>query len=300
MALSDHVFGGVSTDLKLALVEGYLKAFTKALRNKFARLWYIDAFAGTGERTVRIAAQTENLFDVESDERIERQRGSARIAIDVEPHFDRLIFIDKNPKHCLALKDLKRANAARNIDIFEEDANTAIKQILDGRSWSSTRAVMFLDPYGMNVAWETLEAISQTQSIDVWYLVSLSGIFRQAARDGNAVDEGKRAALTRMLGNDDWEKAWYKRSEKTDLFGAVDESFERVAGIDIMEAYVESRLKDIFPKVLKPLRLKNDRGVPIFALFFAISNPDPIAIGLASKIADHILKSGKASQVRSR
>lgn len=159
---------------------------------------------------------------------------------------------------------------------------------------------MFLDPYGMNVAWETLEAISQTQSIDVWYLVSLSGIFRQAARDGNAVDEGKRAALTRMLGNDDWEKAWYKRSEKTDLFGAVDESFERVAGIDIMEAYVESRLKDIFPKVLKPLRLKNDRGVPIFALFFAISNPDPIAIGLASKIADHILKSGKASQVRSR
>ena len=35
MAISDHEFGGDSTDLKLSLVEGYLTAFTTALRKKF-------------------------------------------------------------------------------------------------------------------------------------------------------------------------------------------------------------------------------------------------------------------------
>jgi hypothetical protein len=41
-------------------------------------------------------------------------------------------------------------------------------------------------------------------------------------------------------------------------------------------------------------------GVPMSALFFAISNPAPKAIGLATKIADHILKTGRSSQVRPR
>ena len=63
MALSDHEFGGVSTDLKLTMVKGYLSAFTTALQNRFEHLWYIDAFAGTGERTVRLEAQDGSLFD---------------------------------------------------------------------------------------------------------------------------------------------------------------------------------------------------------------------------------------------
>ena len=50
------------------------------------------------------------------------------------------------------------------------------------------------------------------------------------------------------------------------------------------------RLETIFPKVLKPLPLPIDRGPQLFSLFLCISNPDPKAIGLASKIGDHILK----------
>jgi hypothetical protein len=93
MALSDHEFGGVSTNLKLSLVERYLSAFTTAPRGKFKELWYIDAFAGTGERTVKLAARDSDLFDAAQDEQIERHRGSARIAIETEPPFDRLIFL---------------------------------------------------------------------------------------------------------------------------------------------------------------------------------------------------------------
>jgi three-Cys-motif partner protein len=284
---------------KFRRAAAYLAAFTTALRGKFQHLWYIDAFAGTGERTVRHAAQDGDLFDPATEERIERRRGSARIAIDVRPPFDRLVFMDKNPKHCAALRGLQSDHPDRQIDVLEGDANEAIRGLLAQRRWPSTRAVMFLDPYGMSVDWETLESIRGTEATDVWYLVSLSGLFRQAARKGSAVDEPKRAALTRMLGTNDWERAWYERAQKTDLFGEVDGEHSRIADVEEMETFVWRRLGSLFPKVLKPLRLTN-RGVPQFALFFAMSNPEPKAIGLATKIAAHILNSGRASQVRPR
>jgi three-Cys-motif partner protein len=300
MKSSDHEFGGVSTDLKLSVVDDYLRAFTTALRKKFNDLWYIDAFAGTGERTVRHAAQKAGLFDPETEGRIERLRGSARIAIDVRPPFDHLVFIDSNKKHCEALRALQANSPDRNIEVLEDDANEAIERLLKGRSWNHARAVMFLDPYGMSVNWTTLQAIQATQAVDVWYLVSLSGLFRQAALDKRALDQSKRLALTRMLGTEEWESAWYKRTERPDLFGAADKDHERVADVDAMEQFVHERLSVLFPKVLKPLRLRTDRGVPMFALFFAISNPEGRAIGLATRIANHILNSGKSSQVRPR
>jgi three-Cys-motif partner protein len=139
-ALSDHEFGGVSTDLKLSMVEGYLSAFTTALRGKFAELWYIDAFAGTGERTTRHAASEGDLLLPRSEERIERQRGSARIAIDVVPHFDRLVFIDKNPRHCDALRSLSRLHPDRKIEVLEGDANQTLRVCLGTSELMTERA----------------------------------------------------------------------------------------------------------------------------------------------------------------
>src|SRR4029077_16511936 len=120
--------------------------------------------------------------------------------------------------------------------------------------------------------WKTLEQVQATEAIDVWYLVSLAGMFRQAARSGDAIDESKRAALTRMLGTDDWEDAWYQRRRAPDLFDDAKIQQVRVASVDTMEKYMWDRLSTLFPKVLPPLRLKMARGVPQFALFFAISN----------------------------
>jgi three-Cys-motif partner protein len=301
MAASDHEFGGVSTDLKLSLVEGYLRAFTTALTGKFSDLWYIDAFAGTGERTVRLPGRDGDLLETPVEERLERRLGSARIAIQVMPPFNRLIFMDKNPRHCIALHELRASHPGRRIDIVEGDANeNIISGIRRRNNWKGTRAVMFLDPYGMSVEWKTLEAIRSTEAIDVWYLVSLAGLSRQAPLRADAMDENKRAALTRMLGTDDWETAWYQRMQREDLFGEVEDGRVRIADVEAIETYVGERLRTLFPKVLPPLRLRNDQGVRQFALFFAISNPEPKAIGLASKIANHILKSGRSSQVRPR
>jgi three-Cys-motif partner protein len=181
----DHEFGAQHTELKLSIVESYLKAFTTALKPKFKELWYIDAFAGTGSRTVRVEARAGDLIDAAVPERIEQRRGSAQIAIDVSPRFDRLVFMDTKPSHCAALRDLARRHPDREIVVVETDANRAIQSAIAWDGWTQTRAVMFLDPYGMDVEWATLEATAATMRTTILSpcpVVFFAGIKRSAGK----------------------------------------------------------------------------------------------------------------------
>jgi three-Cys-motif partner protein len=227
-----------------------------------------------------------------------RHRGSAKIAIDVEPRFDRLIFVEQKPRAVQALHALRAQHPERDIKVIAGDANQEIPKLLQFVNWRRVRAVMFLDPYGMNVDWNTLETIAKTRAIDVWFLFSLSGLYRQAARDANAIDADKRAAITRVLGTDAWEKELYAPCQQS-LF-SDDPSIRRTADVARLEDYVQSRLRTIFPAVLKPMPLPVRTRPQKFSLFFAISNGDGAAIGLATRIANHILQTGISSQYRPR
>ena len=299
-SIGEHEFGGISTDLKLSIVEAYLGAFTTALRSQFRELIYIDAFAGTGERTVRRATSQSNLFDTDAPAQIERLRGSARIAIEIQPPFDHITFIDRDPKHCDALRALVAAHPNRDISIEEGEATATLRKLLTRTNWAGCRGVIFLDPYGMSVDWETLKAIRATEALDVWYLVSLAGLYRQAARDGRSLTPDKRAAIIRMLGYDGWEAEWYQSDSGQSLFGELDEREYRTADVQMIEATVTKRLKTLFPAVGGPLKLHNDRGHPMNSLYFLPSNPKPAAFGLAMRIANHILNAGRSSHRRPR
>ncbi|MGP0083482.1 MAG: three-Cys-motif partner protein TcmP [Steroidobacteraceae bacterium] len=265
----DHEFGSPATELKLSVVEAYLRAFTTALRRSFAQLWYIDAFAGTGERTERVPARRGGLLGDETRESVIIRKGSAKIAIDVKPAFDRLIFVEKRPKAVQALREIRDQHADRHIDVIEGDANVEIRKIASHTNWRRIRAVMFLDPYGMSVDWQTLQAIAKTKAIDVWYLFSLSGFYRQAARSAAAIDDDKRAAITRVLGTSEWEKELY--APATGFFSDR-VPLQRTTNVSGLQDYVWRRLKTIFPAVLPPLPLPIDRRPQKFSLFFAISN----------------------------
>jgi three-Cys-motif partner protein len=291
----DHEFGDQHTELKLSIVEKYLKFFTLALRGKFDELWYIDAFAGTGSRTVRQEARPADLIDPAEPERVERRRGSASIAIDVKPHFDLIVFIENKPSYVAALDDLAAKYPGRRITIVKNDTNDALKDLVAANSWKSTRAVLFLDPYGMELEWSTLEKVAATRAIDVWFLFSLSGLYRQATRELTDIDEHKRASLTRMFGSDAWEVELYPQQTRNDLFGSIDEPRRRAADVAGLEAYARARLQTIFGAVLKPLALPPKKNPQRFSLFLCISNREPAAIGLATKIGNHILKDGISS-----
>jgi three-Cys-motif partner protein len=293
------IIKALPTDLKLSVVEAYLSTFTAALTGKWPHLWYIDAFAGSGSRTVRVEARDGDLFDEPVPEQVEQRRGSARIALDIKPPFNRVVFLEQKPRHCAALRELKAQYPGRDIEIVEGNANELIRNEITWDGWRRTRAVMFLDPYGMTVDWDTLKAIAATKAIDVWYLFSLSGLYRQAARRIDSIDLTKRAAITRMLGTDAWEGELYS-SPPRDLLSALDMPPDRQRAADVtgLELYVQRRLNELFPYVLEPLALPINKKPQRFSLFFAVSNPDPKAIGLAKRFARYAVSAGRSSHVR--
>jgi three-Cys-motif partner protein len=173
----------------------------------------------------------------------------------------------------------------------------AIQKIIREASWSRKRAVLFLDPYGMDVDWETLKAIARTKAIDVWYLFSLSGFYRQATRKLSKVDSSKRKALNRILGSSTWEEDLYPLRPK--MRTLMDDLREipriRTKNVRALEAYMKVRLETIFGAVLEPLRLPRNKGAQRYSLFLCISSDNPKAIEVATRIGNHILKAGSSS-----
>ena len=275
-----HSFGGAWTLLKLAVLEKYLSAFTVALSKQNFRLIYVDGFAGTGRCDVKIDGGTTSVD------------GSARIALQTNPSFHHFCFIELSPTKRAALQTLAGEYPGRSIEIIQNDANAALRDLCKKHDWRNTRAVLFLDPFGLHVEWATLEAIAGTGAIDVWYLFPYAGLYRQAAKKAENIDPDKEAAITRCLGTDKWRKSFYEPSPQADLFGHDSET--RAVSHGEMLKYVSQRLKGVFPAVSDPKifyqsgRLKLG-GAPLFALYFAASNPNPKAFGLAMKIAKGVI-----------
>jgi three-Cys-motif partner protein len=140
----------------------------------------------------------------------------------------------------------------------------------------------------MEVEWSTLQAIASTKAIDVWFLFPLAGLFRQATRKITDIDPSKRAALIRMFGDDAWEQELYPAPAHDDLFGETAER-ERLADVKGLENYAKNRLKTIFAEVFDPLPLPINSRPQRFSLFLCVSNPQPKAVGLASRIAKNLL-----------
>ena len=156
---------------KLNKLEDYLKAYLKVFKNKdWVHTIYIDAFAGTGE--VPTAAADPSLpLDDDGKAFIV---GSARRALSLESSFSEYVFIEKTRMKARELERLKTEypEKAGRITIVNEDANSALQSICAKRDWRKCRAVVFLDPFGNQVEWKTIEAIAKTKSVDLWYFPS--------------------------------------------------------------------------------------------------------------------------------
>jgi three-Cys-motif partner protein len=151
-------------------------------------------------------------------------------------------------------------------------------------NWNRNRAVVFLDPYGMSVNWDTVAALGRTGAIDLWILLPLGqAINRMLPREGLPMTAwGNR--LTAFFGTDGWTEAFYRPSAQPSLFDDV-AGFEKQASFESIGAFFSERLKTVFPQVASnSLMLMNSRNVPIFALYFPASNSTAVGI------ANHILR----------
>lgn len=301
-------FGGTWTELKLIILKEYASLFQNALKNQPFSKIYIDAFAGTGyrDRVIRIKSHEgqNSLFpemnehDIAEDEMI-RTDGSAKLILKVMPQFDEYFFIDKSVRKTKELDKLKQEypHISSRINIERGDANDVLKRLCTDRAaWRSKRAVLFLDPFGMSVSWETLEIIKQTEAIDIWYLFPLGmGVNRMLTRKIPKSISRETNNLDSIFGTNDWRNHFYAPESRLPFPEASDngeQEYVKSAPFDKQKAYVMSRLSDLFGRncvIQNPLQIENSKSVPMYLLCFMSSNSSEKASQLAIKFAKHTL-----------
>lgn len=290
--MAKQQFGGDWTDLKLEKIRGYLHAYMSIMSKRNFTTGYIDAFAGTGYRSIKEACPDDALLfdELDAPEMDGYRSGSARIALETEPPFSRYVFIEKSRSKCAELDKLKSSFPALSdrIAIHNRESNEYISEMCDPKkNWQSHRAVMFLDPFGMQVSWDTIEKIAATKAIDLWYLFPIGAVNRLLERDG-CLQKGFAESLDRVLGTKEWSERFYQKTKETSLFGETeklskDSDFEKIGN------YIKERLSTVFAGVAKESYiLRNSKQSPLFMLCFAVGNPN--AKDTALKIAEHLLK----------
>lgn len=292
-----HRFGGSWTSRKLEVLQKYLEAYTTVLQGKPDaahpfRKAYIDAFAGTGYRTMQAEsdeASTSLVFpDLAQAEPQQLLDGSARLALKTHPRFDRYVFIERNLERFRQLQSLREEflELASDIRIHRGEANEEIQRLCS-RDWHSRRAVLFLDPYGLQVEWNTIKAVANTEAIDLWLLFPLGiGVNRLLTRSGE-IPASWRARLDTLLGSKDWHDHFYRVERQSTLFGNHEERILKATQESIGQ-YFNQRLKSVFPGVAEPGILRNSANCPLYLLCFASGNRRGAPIAL--KIANHLLR----------
>lgn len=301
--MTEHRFGHDAwTERKLDALGRYLVAwrtiFTANAKAQHFKTLYVDAFAGTGSRKNPKPDNADDQHKLFADDDLEvalpdeYRRGSARIALELASPFDRYIFVEKNPAHATELKrmiaDDFPALAAR-CRVWEGDGCDIMRELCTTHyDWDKWRAVAFLDPYGMNVEADLLWRIGQTKAVDLWLLFPLGmGVNRLLTKRG-IPRKAFANKLTRVFGDTDWEKDFYRPPATRDLFDDAPAGAEKHADFDAIGEHYRKRLEGRFAGVAPRAKvLTNSRGNPLYWLFFASANPGgaPTAV----KIADYLM-----------
>ena len=177
------------------------------------------------------------------------------------------------------MQKLKAEFPSDDIELVQSDANEYLKDLC-GKHWlrHGRRAVLFLDPYGMEVEWSTIAAIANTQAIDLWMLFPLGvAVNRLLKRDGN-VDTTVRHKLDRFFGTTDWYDTFYETVSAPTLFGKEIVT-QKTGDFKSVEQYFVQHLQSVFTKVANN---------PLYLLCFAAGNPK--GASTAVKIAQDILR----------
>lgn len=284
--ITSQKFGGSWTEEKLNIFTDYLCAYLTALKYQNFHKIYIDAFAGTGE--------------IETSDDGQILIGSAKRALSAADKFDHYYLIEHDKKKAAELQNMVNTefpSLKEIVTVYCGDANDKLAQIIREVDWRYNRGLLFLDPFATQVNWSTLETVSKTKSIDVWYLFPFSALNRMLPNNGKY--KTWEDCINRILGDSGWQTEFYKEDPQMSIFDdpvdveAMESSTRKIkdANPDHIKEYIISRLKTTFPCVSKyPRIFKNSRNSPMFLFCFAISSDNPKAQGLALRIAEHILK----------
>jgi len=256
---------GYWTRAKLEMLADYLAGFATASTGQSERV-YLDAFAGEGSGLDRLTG--------------EEFPGSARIALEAGEGagFTRFRYFEMGQRASDLQARLRSDYPGRDIKVYEGDCNVTILDALGALkdlNWAPTFA--FLDPDGMELAWDTLVALADHKrgyrssastkpeyKVELWMLFPTSGIVRTLALEEEKVSEADIARANRLFGTDAWKPIHALR-----LAGTISATKAREEYVNLMRWRLE---RDLGYRFSHPFELKNTKGNTLYHMIFATDN----------------------------
>lgn len=270
---------GYWSELKLDIIREYAAAYSRILaaqRGPRLEHVYVDAFAGSGYHLSKTTGQFV--------------RGSPINALSVTPRFREYHFIDLQAAKVAELRKL--VGGLDDVHIYEGDCNELLlEQILPRcRYRDFRRALWLLDPYGLDLHWQVIDAAGHEGSIEVFVNFPVMDINRNVLwRERSRVPAKQCQRLTAFWGDDSWQDAAYQ--VKKDLFGGHE---DKTDNLTVARAFCQHLRQDAgFGYTAEPLPMRNTRGAVVYYLVFA--SPKPVALSILNHILGKYARRGIAS-----
>lgn len=206
-------------------------------------------------------------------------------ALQCEPPFDCYWFIERSQRRVKQLQALQPQFPDRQIVIQQGDCNEILRDtIVPQISFASKqRGLVFLDPYGLQVEWATIELLAKAKTFDVFVNFSLMGVIRQLKL--NELPTKQEATLDKVMSDIEWIQKIYQPSEQLPLplFGDPHLTRDIIRAEWLARLYT-NQIGTLFSFISQPVIMRNSRNAPLYALFLASHNERAV------KIVDDIFK----------
>jgi three-Cys-motif partner protein len=208
----------------------YAEMFATGMKNAWDTRVYVDAFAGPGHSRLR---GTDRHY-----------LGSPLIALSLPDRFDRYIFCDANPRAIAALQmRVARHWSAVDARYAPGDANDQVNDIIDNiPNAGRVLSFCFLDPYKLNINFETVRTLAEGRNIDFLILLALyvdanRNIERYVGEESDVIDS--------FLGDRDWRDGWKtaKAQQKSLVAFLAVEYSRRMAALGYLPMPLEQMVK---------------------------------------------------------
>ncbi len=237
---------------KLNCVYKYLGAYSNIIKHAgyYEECYFVDGFASTGFCKSRRTQETI--------------KGSAALALTIDPPFSRYFFIETDENKTKELEKLKKEFPKLSIEVFMGDCNTEINKVLQ-QIKDSTPFIALLDPQAGDLYWDTIVSISSKYKAELLINFPLGMAIKRymPLTEGKNIDSATIDKLNKIFGSKDWEQVYRERK------------IGKLSPIQANEKYLDIYLLGLEAlgfKYYAVKDLRNSRNAHMYYLIFATRN----------------------------
>ena len=288
--VKEHIseWGGKWTEKKLDAFSKYVWSYLTIMKKfPYWKTIYFDGFAGSGSRKKEKSKLFIQLKLTEEDERVYKSSAERVLTIKDDLTFDYYYFIDTKKSSIQKLETKLMSleiSKDKSLAFRTGDANKWLKELSRTLKTKKFSALIFLDPFGMQIDWQSIESFKETRS-DIWILIPTGVIVNRLLDKKGELKFLKKLQSFFGLSEEQIRKEFYETKVEDTLFGEAEITRKVLQPIEKISYLYLKRLNTIWGYTIsKPLRLDNNHGFPIFHFAFASNNENAV------KIANQIIK----------